>query len=69
MTIKELKKIKVGDIVAWHYIALTGVNNMTGVVSSVHVRGDHPYAYVRCFDGSDTTIGKLGMREWTILTE
>ena len=66
MTIEQLKKIKVGDIVAWNYME---DNNMAGIVTSVSVRSNTPYAQIRCYDGSETTIGKLGMRSWTILTK
>lgn len=70
MTIEQLKKIKVGDIVAWNYME---DNNMAGIVTSVSVRSNTPYntpyARVQCYDGSETTIGKLGFRSWTILTK
>lgn len=70
MTIEQLKKMKVGEIVAWRFKNATTNDDIAGIVISVRgQRSNTPYVRVQCFDGSETTIGKLGMRDWTILTK
>lgn len=70
MTIEQLKKIKVGEIVAWRFMDPATNDDIVGIVISVQRRrSDTPFARVQCFDGSETGIGKLGMRDWMILTK
>ena len=70
MIIEQLKKIKVGEIVAWRFKNATTNDDIAGIVISVgDQRSNTPYVRIQCFYVSETTIGKLGMRDWTILTK